>query len=221
MTKASLRLLLALALCAATAVVFGGASAKAAGGSQIPLTGTGSPITGEAPPSGANDATDEEFAGEADGEAGPDAYGGNIVDRSLSSGGVAAGVATTTGKQAKSNPQFVAGFEGLNLFQQRYARRGNQFTVEPPDQGMCAGNGYVVEAVNDVLNVYNTSGQSVLPDNTATNIVSGFPTDVGHARNALARVRSLERAEAFRSPNRCPWANRPTAEKPLGRSCGR
>ena len=54
-------------------------------------------------------------------------------------------------------------------------RGGNQFTVEPPDQALCVGNGYVVEAVNDVLNVFNTSGQSVLPDNTATNIVSGFP----------------------------------------------
>jgi len=86
-----------------------------------------------------------------------------------------------SGKKAKSNPQFNTGFEGLNLFQQRYARGGNQFTVEPPDQGLCVGNGYVVEAVNDVINVFNTSGQSMLPDNTATNIVSGFPTDVNHA----------------------------------------
>src|SRR5205823_2628697 len=62
-----------------------------------------------------------------------------------------------------------------------YARGGNQFTVEPPDQGMCVGNGYVVEAVNDVLNVLNTSGQSALPDNTSTNVVSGFPRDVNHA----------------------------------------
>ncbi len=38
-----------------------------------------------------------------------------------------------------------------------------------------------IEAVNDVINVFNTSGASVLPDNTATNIVAGFPTDVNHA----------------------------------------
>ena len=50
-----------------------------------------------------------------------------------------------------------------------------------PDQALCVGNGYVVEAVNDVINVFNTSGQSVLPDNTSTNIVAGFPTDVNHA----------------------------------------
>jgi hypothetical protein len=46
---------------------------------------------------------------------------------------------------------------------------------------MCAGNGYVLEAVNDVLNVYDTSGHSVLPDNTATNIVGGLPRNVNHA----------------------------------------
>ena len=90
-------------------------------------------------------------------------------------------MSVTSGKKAKSNPRFNVGFEGLNLFQQRYARGGNQFTVEPPDQGLCVGNGFVVEAVNDVINVFNTSGQSVLADNTSTNIVSGHPTDVNHA----------------------------------------
>ncbi len=32
-----------------------------------------------------------------------------------------------------------------------------------------------------MIDVYNTSGQSVLPDNTASNIVSGFPRNVDHA----------------------------------------
>jgi hypothetical protein len=148
--------------------------------SQIPLAGVGSIVTGDAPESGANDATRVEFAGEEDGDEGPSAYRGAIVNRSLSSG-VGAGVSVTSGKKAKSSPKFNAGFEGLNLYQQRYARGGNQFTVEPPDQALCVGNGHVVEAVNDVINVFNTSGQSVLPDNSATNIVSGFPRDVNHA----------------------------------------
>ena len=80
-----------------------------------------------------------------------------IINRSLSQGN-GHGASVSSGKKAKSNPQFKTGFEGLNLYQQRYARGGNQFTVEPPDQGLCVGNGYVVEAVNDVLNVFNTSG---------------------------------------------------------------
>src|SRR5215467_3799597 len=81
-----------------------------------------------------------------------------------------------------SNPAFNSGFEGLNHYQQRYSRGGNQFSVEPPDQGMCVGNGYVVEVVNDVFNVHSdTTGASVLPDNTATNVVSGFARNVNHA----------------------------------------
>jgi len=146
----------------------------------VPRAGTGSPQTGAFTPSGLGDVTQAEFAGEVDSEEGPVPFDGTIVDRSLSKGNGKGLPANSTGK-AKSNPEFKAGFEGLNLFQQRYARGGNQFTVEPPDQALCVGNGYVLEAVNDVLNIYNESGQSVLPDNTSTNIVSGFPTDVNHA----------------------------------------
>ena len=146
----------------------------------VPLAGTSSPGTGAFTPSGDGDVTQAEFAGQTDGGQGPDTYDGAIVDRSLSSG-PGRGVSVNSGKKAKSNPVFNRGFEGLNHYQQRYARGGNQFSVEPPDQGMCVGNGYVIEAVNDVLNVFNTSGQSVLPDNTATNIVAGFPRNVNHA----------------------------------------
>jgi hypothetical protein len=144
---------------------------------QIPVAGTSSPQTGDYIPSGTNDVTQAEFPGQLDEADGPGAYPGTIVDRSLSNGS-GNGVSVNSGKKAKSNPSFNVGFEGLNFFQQRYARGGNQFSVEPPDQGVCVGNGYVVEAVNDVLNVYNTSGQSLLPDN---NIVNGVPTSVNGA----------------------------------------
>lgn len=148
---------------------------------QVPIAGTSSPQTGGYTSSGSNDVTQAEFPGqidEPDGSPGP--YPGIIVNRSLSKG-TGNSVSVNSGKKAKSNPIFQSGFEGLNLYQQRYARGGNQFTVEPPDQGLCVGNGYVVEAVNDVLNVFNTSGQSVLPNNTATNVVAGFPRNVNHA----------------------------------------
>ncbi|MGE5735310.1 MAG: hypothetical protein ACM34E_09500 [Acidobacteriota bacterium] len=147
---------------------------------QIPMVGTTAPQTGAFTPSGTNDLTQAEFPGQADTESGPGPYPGTIVNRSLSTG-TGNGVSVNSGKKAKSNPQFINGFEGLNFYQQRYARGGNQFSVEPPDQGMCAGNGYVLEAVNDVLNIFNISGQSVLPDNTSTNIVGGFPRNVNHA----------------------------------------
>src|SRR5882762_8888042 len=147
---------------------------------QIPIAGTAAPQTGDYTPSSGSDVTQAEFAGQLDTDSGPGPYPGTIVNRSLSTGSGRGG-SVNSGKKAKSNPQFNNGFEGLNLYQQRYARGGNQFTVEPPDQGLCAGNGSVLEAVNDVLNIYNTSGQSVLPDNTPTNIVAGFPRNVNHA----------------------------------------
>jgi hypothetical protein len=153
------------------------AGAQSGTTTQVPNSGTTSPVTGEFVPSG-GDGTQLEFPAQENDET-VDAYNG-IIDRSLSTG-TAHGVSVNSGKKAKSNPQFKTGFEGLNFYQQRYARGGNQFSVEPPDQALCVGNGYVLEAVNDVLNIFNQSGASVLPDNTAGNIVNGFPRDVNHA----------------------------------------
>src|SRR5689334_23432025 len=136
---------------------------------QVPLAGTGSPQTDDAPPSNDGSVSDE-FPVADENEADVDEYPGSIVDRSLSRG-VGQGVSVNSGPKAKSKQQLNVSFEGLNFYQQRYARSGNQFSVEPPDQALCVGNGYVLEAVNDVLNVYNQGGESVLPDNTATNIV--------------------------------------------------
>ncbi len=49
-------------------------------------------------------------------------------------------------------------FDGLTLRDQRLANGGNQFTVEPPDQGLCVGNGFVLESVNDVLSIWDGNG---------------------------------------------------------------
>ena len=51
-----------------------------------------------------------------------------------------------------------AAFAGLNHVDQRTADGGNQFSVEPPDQGLCVGDGHVIEAVNDVVRVFGTDG---------------------------------------------------------------
>jgi hypothetical protein len=146
--------------------------------SHIPRAGTGGPETGDFDPS--SGASDVEFPGKAEDEEGAAAYNG-VIDRSLSGGHAANGVSVNSGIKAKSSPTFKIGFEGLNHYQQRYTRGGNQFSLEPPDQALCVGNGFVLEATNDVLNIFNSAGQSVLPDNTATNIVAGFPRDVNHA----------------------------------------
>jgi hypothetical protein len=63
-----------------------------------------------------------------------------------------------TSALAGSNPELSLTFLGLNHRDQRLANGGNQFSVEPPDQGLCVGGGYVVEATNSVLRVFDTSG---------------------------------------------------------------
>jgi len=79
--------------------------------------------------------------------------------------------------KAKSNPELVTSFDGLNFFHQRFANNGNQFSVVPPDQGLCAGNGFVLETVNDVLNVYAADGTSLLGV-TDLNTFYGYPAAV-------------------------------------------
>src|SRR5437868_5840438 len=199
MRSRSLRLLVALGLCAAVAIIVGG-SASAGGTQLVPLSGTGAPQTG--PFTASDGGLGVEFAGEAGTDASPGPYPGTIVNRSLSTG-AGHGVSVNSGQKAKANATVTTSFEGLNFYQQRYARGGNQFSVEPPDQGMCVGNGYIVEAVNDVLNVFNTSGQSVLPDNTATNIVGGFPRNVNHAvdlNSFYGYAPAINRATGVRGP---------------------
>ena len=59
------------------------------------------------------------------------------------------------------------GFNAINHRDQRRAGTGpytnTQFSLEPPDQGLCAGNGFVLEPVNDALRVFNTSGTPLAP----------------------------------------------------------
>jgi hypothetical protein len=54
-----------------------------------------------------------------------------------------------------TKPGAVKGWEGLNEADNaRYAG----FSVEPPDQGLCAGGGHVFEMINDTVRVYSPTG---------------------------------------------------------------
>lgn len=72
-------------------------------------------------------------------------------------------------------------FGGLNHFDQRFAGTGvyanTQFSLEPPDQALCVGNGFVVESVNTAIRVRNTSGpilQAAMPLNDFFNLAPEF-----------------------------------------------
>ena len=54
--------------------------------------------------------------------------------------------------------EFGTSFAGLTFHnQRRNADGGNQLSLEPPDQGLCAGNGQVIEAVNDIFATYDAA----------------------------------------------------------------
>jgi hypothetical protein len=74
---------------------------------------------------------------------------------------------------AGSNPG-ASGFDALNHFDTRTASGGNQFSLEPPDQGLCVNGTYVVEPVNDVVAVYRVSDHVMTSGPTAMNAFFGL-----------------------------------------------
>ena len=73
-----------------------------------------------------------------------------------------AGVAKIAGNNISDSANTAAAWNGISHYDQRIAGAGvytdTQFSLEPPDQGLCVGNGMVVEAVNNAYRVYDTSG---------------------------------------------------------------
>jgi hypothetical protein len=92
------------------------------------------------------------------------------VNRKLVGATTGKGRAISSSTRAKSNPQLGIHYQGLNFHDQRFANGGNQFSVEPPDQGLCAGNGYVIESVNDVIQVYDAAGNPLLNGGQAVDL---------------------------------------------------
>ena len=85
---------------------------------------------------------------------------------------------SATGMSTSSRSMgLITSFNGLNHRQQRLANNGNQFSLEPPDQGLCVGNGFVFETINDALDVYNTHGKSLMGP-TALNTFYGYPPSI-------------------------------------------
>ena len=121
----------------------------------------------------------DEDQGDDDGSGGV----GVAVDRSIA-GGPGKGASASSGKKAKSNPELNLSFDGLNFHDQRFANGGNQFSVEPPDQGLCAGNGFVVESANDVLRIFNADGTpATIPIDL--NTFYGYPPAIDRTKSPL------------------------------------
>ena len=133
-----------------------------AGGStrQISSSGTTSFATTAAAPGTTTGIDTFETPATAGGDGAP-------VDRSHSSGdSVSVGAVSQPKNVTLSAPGLVTSFDGLNHFQNRFGTGSGQFSLEPPDQGLCVGsdghgNTRVVETINDVWTVYDTSGNTI------------------------------------------------------------
>jgi hypothetical protein len=67
----------------------------------------------------------------------------------------------------QSTAGITSSFEGSNHFDSRYSGNGNQFSGEPPDQGLCVSDNRVFEIVNSVVQVYTKSGTPLIAGNKA------------------------------------------------------
>ena len=71
-------------------------------------------------------------------------------------------------------------FSGIDHHQQRFeVAGGNQWSLEPPDQGLCVGNGYVFEAVNNAVAVYSAGGARLALE--SLNEFFGYPAEIDRA----------------------------------------
>lgn len=99
------------------------------------------------------------------------------------------------------------GFAGLTHRDQRLAGTGaytnTQFSLEPPDQGLCVGNGFVLETVNDALAVYDTSGNR-LSGPTAFSQFFGLPPEIVRS-NPLVFGPFLSDPKCYFDPDTQRW----------------
>ena len=85
------------------------------------------------------------------------------------------GSPSAPGRKAKSAPHINYSFEGLNHRASRLASGGNQFSGEPADQGLCVGNGYILESVNSALRVYDAGTGTAVSPVVSLNEFYGLP----------------------------------------------
>ncbi len=111
-----------------------------------------------------------------------------LIDSSDINGGAsgalpAAALSVSSVKNTSVSPanRGFFGFDALDHFDQRFAGTGafvnTQFSLEPPDQGLCVGNGFVLETINTALAVYRTDG-TLVAGPTALNQFFGLAPEV-------------------------------------------
>jgi hypothetical protein len=73
----------------------------------------------------------------------------------------------------------ATGFDGQTHLDQRLAGTGiyanTNFSTEPPDMGLCVGNGFVVQGVNTALRVYSSNGTPLTASTPLNQLFGAVP----------------------------------------------
>jgi hypothetical protein len=128
------------------------------GRGALPTAGT---KQAAAPSSGAIDFTTEVKATEVEARQNSPQGGSNVLN------GKVRPPSATSVPVTQNSSGVVSAFEGSNHFDSRYSGGGNQFSGEPPDQGMCVNSDYVFEIVNSVVQVFTKDGTPLITGDQA------------------------------------------------------
>jgi hypothetical protein len=80
-----------------------------------------------------------------------------------------------------------ARIDGLTMKDQRLSNGGNSFSLEPPDQALCVGNGSVIEGVNNVFSIYNAAtGAQTSPPQSYAPFFTGQAEVIRNADGTIA-----------------------------------
>lgn len=74
-----------------------------------------------------------------------------------------------------------AGFDGITHRDQKLSNSGNQFSVEPPNPSIAVGNGYILQGVNNAVQVYDASGKALWPKVLASNQLFGVSPAINYS----------------------------------------
>jgi hypothetical protein len=100
-------------------------------------------------------------------------------------------VPTVAGRSVTRPDATFSGFVGLSHFDQRLAGDGiytnTQFSLEPPDQGLCVGNGLTLEVINNALTVTVSGGVPLIAP-VPTNELFGLAPEIIRNPNPLLDV---------------------------------
>jgi len=132
-----------------------------------------------------DDALNDDGEGE---DAGPIQVEGHfakaVLNRAVTAFSEAAARDASDSRLARTNSTVINSFTGVNFFDQRFSNNGNQFSVEPPDQALCVGAGFVVESANDVMRIFDTTGTLVVGP-VDLNTFYGYAPAIDRTKNPL------------------------------------